>query len=94
VIKQSALCRCRLRNAVSFPNQARSYEDWERLHNLDVKKMTDVELDAEQARVLLILATADDPLRVIAVLSDGVAMTALRWLRTRLAAIKSELRRR
>ena len=73
-----------------YPDPLRSAEDFERLHNLDLEKMDDLELYKEQQRVWLALAMVDES-RILYLAPDGKIITAQSWLLARLAKIR-ELR--
>ncbi len=74
-----------------YPDPLRSAEDFERLHNLDLEKMDDLELYKERKRILLAL-TMVDGFEILHIFPDGRIVTAEGWLTERLQLTDRALR--
>ena len=84
-----------IRNASYFlPDIISSYEEYQKLHNLDLRELDTFSLWQELFKVKAALAQLDLPQQPWLFTGPGQFIPAVIWLKARYRAIKEELNRR
>lgn len=87
--------QARIRNTgYLLPNPFRSWEDFLKAKNLDLKDIGDLELWREEAKVKLAFANVDPQKQLTVTTGPAEFVSAQDWLLGRLAAISGERKRR
>lgn len=85
----------RIRNrSYIIPDLTRSYEEYLRTLQLDIREFDDIELYAEEVRVKIALANLRSNERKFVFINATECVSAQMWLLQRIAVIKAEKRRR
>lgn len=85
----------RIRNtSYVLPDILRSFEDFQRFHNLDLRSMDNFSLWQEMFKVKMALANIDSQRQPWLFVEPGKFIPAFEWLKYRYKAIKAELKKR